>query len=75
MFSIASVLKKLGSHGDHRLVLLVCQDEKKIGYHRLLYEQVSLVTTMLAGYTMQSKLTSLSEITDNNVSCEIKDQT
>ena len=29
---------------------------------------------MLAGYIMQSKLTSLSEITDNNVSCEIKDQ-
>ena len=41
----ASILKKLGSHGDHRGVLSVCQDEK-IDY---LSEQVSLVTTVLPG--------------------------
>ena len=35
----ALVLKKVGSHGDHREVLLACQDEK-IG-HRKLFEQVS----------------------------------
>ena len=32
-----------------------------------------LVTTMLAGKAMQSKLINLSEIIKNNVSCEKKD--
>ena len=41
-------MNKLGSHGDHQGVILACQDGK-IGYHGLLFEQVSLVTTMLAG--------------------------
>ena len=45
MLLLASILKKLGSHGDHRGVISVCQDEK-IGY---LFEQVSLVTTVLPG--------------------------
>ena len=31
---ISSVLKKMGSHGDHRGVLLACQGEK-MSYHRL----------------------------------------
>ena len=32
---IASVMKKVGSHGDHQGVLLACQDEilAIIGYH------------------------------------------
>ena len=34
--TIASVTKKVGSHGDHRGVLLDCQDEK-IGYHASKY--------------------------------------
>ena len=31
-------IEKMGSHGDHRGVLLACKDEK-IGYHRLSFEQ------------------------------------
>ena len=33
-------MKKVGSHGGHREVLLACQDEK-IGCHRVLIQQVS----------------------------------
>ena len=36
MYTIASVAKKVGSHGDYRGVLLDCQDEK-IGYHASKY--------------------------------------
>ena len=32
-----------------------------------------MLTTMLAGYAMQSKLINLSEIINNNVSCKNKD--
>ena len=46
----------MGSHGDHRGVLLACQDEKwaVIGYHSSKHlskpsKQTPLVTTMSAG--------------------------
>ena len=58
--AIASVLKRMSSHGDHWGVLLACQDEKT-GYHSSMYlrkprKQTTLLTKMLAGRAMQSKL-------------------
>ena len=50
----------MGSHSDHPGVPLACQNER-IGYHRLLFEQVSLVTTMSAGQSMQSTLINFSD--------------
>ena len=50
------MLKKVGSHGDNRGVLLACEDEKigYLGYYSSKYlskprKQTTMVTTMLAG--------------------------